>query len=97
MLLPSILRTVVPLVAGWVIVTLTGAGFTVDSRSAQAAVTLAVTAAYYLLFRLIERLTEKFGGPPWVRAAAGLLLGYARPPRYRPTDDVADLARQGRP
>jgi hypothetical protein len=97
MLLPSILRTVVPLVAGWILVTLTGAGFTVDSNSARAAVTLAVTAAYYVVFRLVERLAEKFGGPAWVRAAAGVLLGYARPPRYRPTDDVADLVRQGRP
>ncbi|KUN37886.1 hypothetical protein AQJ30_15355 [Streptomyces longwoodensis] len=95
-MLPSVLRTVVPLVAGWAIVALTHLGFTLDSETAQAAVTLLVAGAYYLLFRLLERAVEKFGGPPWIQGAAGALLGYARPPRYRPTDDVGDLIRQSR-
>ncbi|MER6632344.1 hypothetical protein ABT301_29690 [Streptomyces sp. NPDC000987] len=96
MLLPSLLRTVVPLVAGWIIVALTHLGFSLDSDTARSAVTLAVAGAYYVLFRLVERLVEKAGGPAWVRGAAGALLGYAKPPRYRPTDDVADLVRQSR-
>ncbi|CAL9614210.1 hypothetical protein SUDANB1_05692 [Streptomyces sp. enrichment culture] len=96
MLLPSVLRTVVPLVAGWIIVALTRLGFTLDSNTAQAAVTLAVAAAYYLVFRLVERTTERLGGPLWLKGAAGMLLGYARPPRYKPTDDAAELIRQSR-
>ncbi|MEU0059083.1 hypothetical protein [Streptomyces sp. NPDC006334] len=96
MLLPSILRTVVPLAAGWIIVALTGLGFSLDSNTAQAAVTLAVAAVYYVVFRLVERTVEKTGGPPWLKGAAGALLGYARPPRYKPTDDVAELIRQSR-
>lgn len=97
MLLPSVLRTVVPLVAGWIIVALTGIGFSVDSETAQAAVTLAVAGGYYLVFRLVERVAEKVAWPAWVKGAAGALLGWARPPRYESTDDVADLLRQSRP
>ncbi|GGZ73366.1 hypothetical protein ACFOOM_00815 [Streptomyces echinoruber] len=96
MLLPSVLRTVVPLVAGWIIVALTHLGFSLGSDTAQTAVTLAVAGSYYVLFRLVERLAEKLGGPAWVKGAAGALLGWARPPRYRSTDDVADLIRQSR-
>jgi hypothetical protein len=95
-LFPSLLRTVVPLVAGWIIVALTGLGFTLDSDTAKSAVTLAVAGAYYLLFRVLERAAEKFGGPVWLKGAVGALLGYARPPRYTSTDDVADLIRQSR-
>jgi hypothetical protein len=83
MLLPSILRTVVPLLAGWAITVLSGLGLTADSAAIAGGVTAAVTAAYYLTFRLVERAVEKLDGPGWVRVAAGLLLGYARPPQYQ--------------
>ncbi|CAM5476273.1 MULTISPECIES: hypothetical protein [Streptomyces] len=96
MLLPSLLRTVVPLVAGWIIVAVTHLGFGLDSNTAQAAVTLAVAGAYYLVFRLVERVAERVAWPVWIKGAAGALLGYARPPKYRSTDDVADLLRQSR-
>ncbi|MET9461960.1 hypothetical protein ABZY05_44215 [Streptomyces canus] len=96
MLLPSLLRTLVPLLAGWIIVALTGLGFTLDSNSAQTAVAFAVAGAYYVVFRLVERAAEKFGGLPWLQSAVGALLGYARPPRYKPTDDVVELLRQSR-
>jgi RsiW-degrading membrane proteinase PrsW (M82 family) len=95
-LFPSILRTVVPLVAGWIIVALTGLGFSLNSNTAQAAVTLAAAGTYYVVFRLVERAAEKFGGPVWLRGTVGALLGYARPPHYKPTDDVAELIRQSR-
>ncbi|MFF6801162.1 hypothetical protein [Streptomyces sp. NPDC012616] len=95
-LFPSVMRTVVPLVAGWIIVALTGLGFSVDSHTAQTAIAFAVAGAYYLVFRLVERAAEKFHGPAWVKGAAGALLGYARPPRYKSTDDVGDLLRQAR-
>lgn len=96
MLLPSVLRTAVPMVAGWVIVAVTGLGFTLDSQVAQTAVAFAVAGAYYLVFRLVERIAEKTGGPDWLRGAVGALLGYARPPQYKRSDDVADLLRQSR-
>jgi hypothetical protein len=96
MLLPSILRTVVPLLAGWAITVLSGIGLSADSTAVAGGVTVAVAAVYYLAFRVIERLTEKFRGPAWLMMAVGLLLGYARPPRYESTDDVAALIRASR-
>ncbi|WP_406321891.1 hypothetical protein [Streptomyces sp. NBC_00519] len=96
MLLPSLLRTVVPIVAGWVIVALTHLGFSLDNGTAQAAVTLAAAGAYYVVFRLVEWTAEKSNGPVWLKSAAGLLLGYARPPWYKSADDVAELVRQSR-
>lgn len=96
MLLPSLLRSVVPLVAGWIIVALTGLGLSIDSEVAQSAVALGVAGGYYVVFRLVERFTEKWGGPAWLKGAAGALLGYARPPQYKPTDDVGELLRQSR-
>ncbi|MFF9129112.1 hypothetical protein [Streptomyces sp. NPDC014806] len=96
MLLPSVLRTVVPMLAGWIITVLAGLGLHADSTAVAGGLALAVAAAYYLLFRLVERTVEKLGGPAWVRTAAGLLLGYARPPRYESTDDVQALVRASR-
>ncbi|PWI06543.1 hypothetical protein DIZ27_32915 [Streptomyces sp. NWU339] len=96
MLLPSLLRTVVPLVAGWILVALTGLGFSLESDVAQTGVAFAVAGVYYLVFRLVERAAEKFGGPVWLKGAVGALLGYAQPPRYKSTDDVAELLRQSR-
>jgi hypothetical protein len=96
MLLPSILRTIVPLLAGWAITVLSGLGLSADSTTVSGGITVAVAAVYYLAFRIVERLTEKLGGPAWVRAAAGLLLGYAKPPRYEATDDIAALVRASR-
>ncbi len=95
MLLPSILRTVVPLLAGWAITVLSGLGLSADSTAVAGGVTVATAAVYYLLFRLAERAAEHLG-VPWLRAAAGVALGYARPPRYESTDDVAALIRASR-
>lgn len=96
MLFPSVLRTVVPLLAGWAITALSGLGLDADSTTVAGGATVAVSGAYYLVFRVVERATEKFGGPVWLRTASGLLLGYARPPRYESTDDVKALIRASR-
>lgn len=96
MLLPSILRTVVPLLAGWAITTLSGLGLDADSTAVAGGTTVAVSSVYYVAFRLVERLAEKLGRPIWLRTTAGLLLGYARPPRYKSTDDVEALIRASR-
>ncbi|MBT3161532.1 hypothetical protein HTV80_00185 [Streptomyces sp. Vc74B-19] len=96
MLLPSVLRTVVPLVAGWIIVAVTGLGFSIDSDVVQTAVAFGVAGVYYLVFRIVERVAERVAWPVWVKGAAGALLGWARPPRYSSSDDVAELLRQSR-
>lgn len=96
MLLPSILRTVVPLLAGWAITVLSGLGLEADSATVAGGVTVAIAAAYYLVFRVVERLAERLRGPAWLRTTSGLLLGYARPPRYESTDDVQALIRASR-
>ncbi|CAL9431220.1 hypothetical protein SUDANB21_02055 [Streptomyces sp. enrichment culture] len=96
MLLPSVLRTLVPLVAGWIIVAVTGLGFSIDSDVVQTAVALGVAGAYYVVFRIVERVAERVAWPAWVQGAAGALLGWAKPPRYESTDDVAELLRQSK-
>ncbi|MFF9146313.1 hypothetical protein ACF1BN_15780 [Streptomyces sp. NPDC014861] len=81
--LPSILRTVVPVLAGWIL-TVTGAvGLEVDTVTLAGGVTAAVTVAYYVVFRLGELLAARIGWEPG-RIIAGLLLGWARPPVYSP-------------
>lgn len=81
-LFASVLRTVVPLLVGWVL-TVTGAlGIDADSTAVAGGVTAAVTAVYYLVFRLIEEAAGRVGNET-VRKIAGVLLGYARPPEYR--------------
>ncbi|MFE7947423.1 hypothetical protein [Streptomyces sp. NPDC057426] len=81
-LLASLLRTVVPLLAGWFL-TVTGAlGIDVDSTAVAGGITVAVTAAYYALLRLAEEAAARIGWEP-LRLVAGLLLGWARPPEYQ--------------
>ena len=94
-LFTSIVRTLVPLLAGWVITLLTGLGLTVDSATVAGGITVAVAGAYYVAFRVVERLAAR-RSMPWLRTAAGLLLGYAKPPRYESTDDVEALIRASR-
>ncbi|MFH9957302.1 hypothetical protein ACH4OX_24255 [Streptomyces roseolus] len=79
--LASILRTVVPLLAGWIL-TVTGAvGVEVDSVALAGGITAAVTVAYYVILRALEAGAERIGWEP-LRLVAGLLLGWARPPQY---------------
>lgn len=92
---PSIMRTLVPMLAGWVITLLTGLGLTVDSGTVAGGITVVVAGAYYIVFRVAERVAERLR-VPWLRTAAGLALGYATPPRYKSTDDVEALIRASR-
>ncbi|MFE2556681.1 hypothetical protein ACFXGT_11685 [Streptomyces sp. NPDC059352] len=81
-LLASILRTAVPLLAGWVL-TVTGAlGIEADSVTVTIGITAAITLAYYVLLRLAELGAARIGWEPG-RLVAGLLLGWARPPEYK--------------
>ncbi|WP_281155177.1 hypothetical protein [Streptomyces sp. HYC2] len=96
MLFPSALRTLVPMLAGWAITVLSGLGLHADSTTVAGGITVAVAACYYLLFRIVERLAEKMGGPAWLLLMVGLLLGYARPPQYESGDDIEALIRASR-
>lgn len=78
-LFPSLMRTVVPLVAGTVITWLASIGVDLGSEGTTAVVTAVVTGVYYTLFRLIERAAPTGGA---AEKAAGFLLGFVRPPVY---------------
>lgn len=79
MLLPSLLRTVVPLAAGYVITVLAEIGVKFPSEQVTSVATVAISGAYYTAFRLVEHYAPKGGVAAKV---AGVLLGYARPPEY---------------
>lgn len=77
----SLLRTVVPVVAGLLLGWAARVGLDLDDGQVTAAVTAALTMAYYAAFRLLEHAADSLG-VPWLRTAAGVLLGWARPPQY---------------
>lgn len=77
----STMRTIVPLVAGWLLTLAVRAGITIDSATVTGAVTVACALVYYLLFRLLELLGERAQGTV-LQNLAGLALGWARPPSY---------------
>jgi len=78
---PSFMRTVVPIAAGAVLTLLAKAGLDIGSPTVTMWVTSALTAGYYAAFRLLEAGAARIGWR-WVRKAAGVLLGWARPPEY---------------
>lgn len=84
-LLPSLLRTVVPILAGLVITAAARIGINLDSATVAMYVTAAAIAAYYTAFRLVEAYAKRIGNRT-LRALAGIFLGYAAPPEYPPTD-----------
>ncbi|MFJ7049059.1 hypothetical protein ACIQVC_37475 [Streptomyces sp. NPDC101112] len=77
----SLMRTAVPLVAGWLISLAVWAGVDVDSQALTGAVTLLLALAYYALFRLLELAGTRARGTV-LQKLAGFLLGWARPPAY---------------
>lgn len=83
-LFPSIMRTVIPAIAGWLLSLAVQAGVTIDSTSVTTAVTVALVLAYYLVFRVLEVLGTRLRGNT-LQKAAGFLLGWARPPAYPDT------------
>ncbi|MFF9088664.1 hypothetical protein ACF1BE_19970 [Streptomyces sp. NPDC014991] len=77
----SLMRTGVPLVAGWLLTLAVRAGVGIDSATITSAVTVALTLAYYLVFRLLEWLGKRAPGT-FLQNLAGVFLGWARPPAY---------------
>lgn len=90
----SFMRTVVPLVAGWLISLAVWAGVDVDSQAVVTAVTLALTVAYYAIFRVLELLGQRARGD-LLQKLAGLALGWARPPQYPEQPELEPVAYRG--
>ena len=68
----SVIRTVVPMAAGWVVARLILVGVEVDSQALEMALVSVASGAWYALARALEL---KF---PW----AGVLLGKKSAPTY---------------
>lgn len=77
----SVMRTGVPLVAGWLLTLVVRAGIEIDSATLTGAVTVALGIVYYVVFRLVELLGERAQGTA-LQTLAGVFLGWARPPAY---------------
>jgi hypothetical protein len=77
----SVMRTLVPLVAGLVLTWAVQLGLDLDEATTTPYVTAALTAAYYLVFRGLEEAAERLAWQP-LQTLAGVLLGWARPPQY---------------
>jgi hypothetical protein len=80
-LFTSYMRTLVPYGVALVLTGTGWLGIPVDSTAAAGAVSLGLGAAYYAAFRGLEALAEHLAWRP-LQLAAGLLLGWARPPAY---------------
>lgn len=79
-MLPSIIRTIVPVIVGVIVGQAARIGFDLDAGAVTSIVTVVVAAAYHAIVRFLEER--------W--PALGALLGYARAPQYRRKD--VDLA-----
>ncbi|MEV5911052.1 hypothetical protein AB0M00_19390 [Streptomyces chartreusis] len=96
----SLMRTGVPLVAGWLLTLAVSAGIEINSATVTGLVTAALALAYYLVFRVLELLGERARGT-FLQHLAGLFLGWARPPAYpryealEPVDGANYLAEPG--
>lgn len=75
------MRTLVPYGVGLVLTATGWLGIRVDSEAAAGAVSLGLAAAYCTVFRLLEELAERVAWPR-LQLAAGIMLGWARPPQY---------------
>jgi len=72
-ILPSLIRTIVPMIVGWVLTQLALRGLNIPESFATQVVTALVTAAYYGAARLLETRFK----PVW-----GWLLGLPKAPTY---------------
>lgn len=77
----SYMRTLVPYGVALVLTATGWLGIPVDSEAAAGAVSLGLGAAYYGAFRGLEALAERMTWRP-LQLAAGVMLGWARPPAY---------------
>lgn len=82
-LFTSLVRTVVPLIAGFLITQLLRLGVTIDEATLTTLVEAVVTGLYYAVFRFAEM---------HLGAGFGWFLGAARPPQYPSTSTPPTLA-----
>ncbi|MEU3346428.1 hypothetical protein ABZ723_15860 [Streptomyces sp. NPDC006700] len=95
-LFTSYMRTLTPYGVALVLTATGWLGIPVDSTAAAGTVSLGLGAAYYAAFRGLEYVAERMAWRP-LQLAAGLLLGWARPPAYEhQEDDVEALVRASR-
>lgn len=87
----SFMRTLVPLLAGWVLSVAQVLGVEADSTAVAGGVSVALAAVYYAAFRAVEAGAERLGWEP-LRVVAGVLLGWARPPEYSGRGGDGELA-----
>ncbi|MDH6226197.1 hypothetical protein [Streptomyces sp. MJP52] len=92
----SVMRTAVPLVAGWLLTLAVRAGVDIGSEQVVAAVTALLTLAYYLAFRGLEVLGQRARGTT-LQNIAGWFLGWARPPAYPTSPSTAPAAERPGP
>jgi len=71
---PSLVRTIVPMIVGWVIAQLAVHGLSLPPGTVEQVVTWLITAAYYGAVRLLETRFK----PVW-----GWLLGLPKAPTYQ--------------
>ena len=76
--LPSVLRTLVPLVVGYFTAFPVAQWLNLSDDQVTSLVTVVITAVYYLVVRVAERYAPE----------AGWLLGWASPPVYVPPKDA---------
>jgi hypothetical protein len=75
--LKAVMRTFVPLAAGWAITQLVALGINIDSATAMLVLQGAITTGYYGLLRWIEEWAKNRQEPEAVSAkVAGVMLGY---------------------
>jgi hypothetical protein len=77
----SLMRTLVPVLAGLALGAAARLGLDVDDATVTTYVTGGLTLVYYAAFRGLEELAERMAWRP-LQLAAGVLLGWARPPAY---------------
>lgn len=78
----SLMRTLVPIVAGLALSWAARIGLHLDDVTVTTYVTAGLTLAYYVAFRALEAVAERLAWQP-LQLAAGIFLGWARPPAYQ--------------
>jgi hypothetical protein len=91
-ILPSLIRTLVPLAVGWVLsLWLTGSVlgfFSIDAGTAADYLTQLATVLITALYYTLVRLLEKYAGPYW-----GVLVGWVKQPvAYAENGDNVQVA-----
>jgi hypothetical protein len=92
----SVLRSLVPLVAGGILAAAGYLGLPVTGEQAAVLATLGLAGAWYLTGRGLELAGTRWGWA-WLRLLGGLMLGWPRQPQYqRPDGGGPDLVEMSR-